>query len=229
MNYFETTLLALNTIKDKDDDILTLFSFGSFVTNETSWKNYKETRVFDNGDFILSKFNLENINPDIDLLCVSNNPEKTKKIIDKHIKDVTNHFVTINVVSKEVFEKELSSSTPNAIKRIILFRELLVIKGQKYIDDLRENNKRYENRLDKVFQDEFDFRKNYLKLFAQNNVKTIIVSKMEYEKLFPNMLKFIEKGIEAGFPENRLKLVYPGPMGLKAEIDISQVELKDII
>ena len=43
------------------------------------------------------------------------------------------------------------------------------------------------------------------------------------------MLKFIEGEVDAGFPENRLKLVYPEPMKLKSEIDISDSKLKDII
>lgn len=229
MNYFEEILLALNNIKDKDENMLAFFSFGSFVTKETFWKNYKEIRVFDSGDFVLSKFNLLNINPDIDLLCVSVNPEKTKEVIDQNIKVVNDYFVTINVVSKEIFENELSSPNPNAIKRILLYRDLLVIKGQKYIDDLKTSYKKYEAEIDSIFQNEFDFRKNYLKLFAKNDVKTLIIKKSEYERLFPNVLKFIEGKLDAGFPVNRLKLVYPGPMELKAEVDLSNIKLKDII
>lgn len=229
MNYFETTFLALNTIINEDSNILALFSFGSFVTNEMSWNNYKEIRVFDNGDFVLSKFNLLNIKPDIDLVCVSENPEKTREVIEKNLKEINNHFVTINVISKGVFEEELSSQEPNAVKRIVSFRELLIIKGQSYLDHIKNENKRYVTDLDKAFQEEFDFRKNYLRLFAKNNIKTLILNKSEYEHLFPNMLQFIEGKIKAGFPKDRLKLVYPGPMNLKAEIDIAKVELKNII
>lgn len=229
MNYCDKTLLILDHIKKSDENMVTCFAFGSFVTKETSLKNYKEIRVFDGQDFLLSKFNLANIYPDIDMLCVSDDVEKTSELFNKNVIDVFGHFVTVNVVSKRVFEKELFSDQPTAIKRILLYRELLIIKGNEYLQKLKTEVVKIESPTDKAFQEEFNFKKEYLRLFAKHNISTMIIAKCDYEKLFPNMLKFITGNLHAGFPEDRKKLVYPEPMGLKARVDLSSIELEDMI
>lgn len=229
MNYCDKTLLILDHIKKSDENMIACFAFGSFVTKETSLKNYKEIRVFDGQDFLLSKFNLANIYPDIDMLCVSYDIEKTSELFNKNISDVFGHFVTVNVVSKKVFEKELFSDQPTAIKRIILYRELLIIKGNEYLQKLKAEVVKIESPTDKAFQEEFNFKKEYLRLFAKYNISTMTIAKSDYEKLFPNMLKFITGSLHAGFPEDRNKLVYPEPMELKARVDLSGVELENLI
>lgn len=229
MNYFDDTLLVLDRIKKNDDNMVACFVFGSFVTKETSLKNYKEIRVFDGPDFILSKFNLVNIYPDMDILCVSNDVDQTSELFNKTITDVFGHFVTVNVVSKKVFENELFSDQPTAIKRIFLYSEILVVKGNEYIQKLKDEVVKIERPIDKYFQEEFNFRKEYLKLFAKYNISTMVVNKYDYEKLFPHVLKFIIGDLHAGFPAVRTKLVYPRPMELKAQVDLSNVELEDLI
>lgn len=229
MNYFEKTLLALNEIKNQDSGMVACFAFGSFVSGNTSVKNYKEIRVFDGKTFVLSKFNLTNIYPDVDIICVSENPEETKKHFDRNITDVFGHFVTVNIISKDVFAADLFSDRPTAPKRIVLYRKLLVIKGQEYLDTMKQEVVKTERPIDKVFQEEFDFRKEYLRLFAKNNVPTVILTRADYEQLFPHMLQFINGNLDGGFPKDRIKLVYPSPMQLKAEVDLSVVPLTDII
>lgn len=229
MSYYEKTLLSLDNIKKSDKNILALFAFGSFVTEETSTKNYKEIRVFDKGEYILSKFNLINIFPDIDMICVSENPEETKTFFEKEITDVFGHYVTVNVMSKDVFQKEILSEKPTAVKRIILYRKLMIIKGQEFVDTMRNEALKAESTNDSLFQDEFVFRKNYLRMFAHNNVGSFILTKEDHQKLFPNFLKFIQGQVSGGFPKDRLKLVFPEPMDLKAEVDLSELDLKNII
>jgi len=96
MNYSDKTLLVLDQIKKQDDSIVACFAFGSFVTEETSSKNYREVRIFDGTEFIMSKFNLTNIYPDIDIICISNNPEKTAKLFDKNFDNVLEKTIEFN-------------------------------------------------------------------------------------------------------------------------------------
>ncbi len=229
MNYSDKTLLALDQVKKQDENMIACFAFGSFVTEETSPKNYREIRIFDGDNFIISKFNLTNIYPDIDIICVSSDPEKTSSLFNQNINDVFGHFVTINVVSQKIFEQELFLNQPSAIKRILLYRELLIVKGEEYLQKIKTEVEKIASPLDLVFQKEFNFRKEYLKLFSKYSIDTIIFSKNDYEHLFPNIYQFIIGNLYGGFPEDRIKLVYPKTMNLKAKLDISKVESLEII
>jgi len=229
MNYYDKTLVKLNEIKREDADMVACFAFGSFVTEETSLKTYKEIRVFDRGAFLLSKFNLINLFPDINLICISNNPQSSAEIFNKHITDVFGHFVTINIVTKEVFRKEAFSHAPAAFKRILLYQKLLVIKGEEYVNLLKKEVAKIETPLDKAFEEEFGFRKDYLKLFAKHNIQSLTLDLTDYEHKFPNILKFIDGTLHGGYPKDRIKLVFPEPMHLKAEVDLSNTELHDVI
>jgi len=229
MNYYDKTLLALDRVKKQDSDMVACFAFGSFVSGETSLKHYKEIRVFDGSNLVMSKFNLMNIYPDIDMLCISNNPDQTKVYLDQNITDVFGHYVTINVVSPKVFERELFSNQPGAIKRIVLYRKLIVVKGDEYIQKVKAEVKKIETPIDSEFQQEFNFKKEYLNLFAKYNVATFTIGREDYEKLFPNIYKFITGKLQGGFPEDRIKLVYPEVKNLKSEINLSSVDSKEII
>ncbi len=229
MNYYDKTLLILDQIKKNDANMISCFVFGSFVTKETSLKNYKEIRVFDGPNFLLSKFNLANIYPDIDMLCVSSDTIKTKEIFNKKMIDIFGHHVTVNVISQKVFESELFSNQPTAVKRILMYRELLIIKGNEYLKKLKDETMKIESPRDRAFQEEYNFKKEYMRLFAKYNVETITIYKNDYEKLFPNILKFITGDLHAGFPSERIKLVYPEPMNLKAKVDLSDIKLEELI
>ena len=225
----EKELVILNNIRKKDKCILTFFAFGSFVTNQTTSQNYKEIRVFDDNKFLFSRFKLSNTKRDIDVLCVSSNPEKTEGIVRSNSKSHTSYFLTINVISKEVFEREVFSNEPKAIRLILLFRELLVIKGKKYINSLKEELKNTYRPIDKIFQDEYDFRKDYQKLFSKYNVDSFSISRDMYEELFPNFLRFITGKMKGGFPEERIKIVLPEPVNLKNKINIASSNLETLL
>lgn len=80
-----------------------------------------------------------------------------------------------------------------------------------------------------MFQKEFNFRKEYLKLFSKYDISSVIITKNDYEYLFPSIYKFITGVLHAGFPADRIKLIYPKSMNLKAQIDISAVSTIEII
>lgn len=229
MNYSDKTLLVLDQIKKQDDSILACFAFGSFVTEETSPKNYREIRIFDGSDFIMSKFNLTNIYPDIDIICISSNPDKTAKLFNKNFNDVFAHFVTINIMNQEVFEREVFSREPAAIKRILLYRKLLVVKGEDYLEKIKKEVEKIESSIDLIFQKEFNFRKEYFRLFSKYDVNSVTITKNDYKHLFPNIYKYITGVLHAGFPEDRIKLIYPKSMNLKAKLDISESNIIEII
>lgn len=222
-------LTILDNIRKNDPYITTFFIHGSFVTNKTSSRNYKETRVFDDGSFVLSKFELLAINPDIDIVYVSEEPDKSLEIINQQINEFDKYFLTINLMSKETFEADVFSSNPKALKLILIYRELTIIKGKDYIDTVKEKVKEIVRPLDAQLQEEYDFKKDYLRLFAKYNVEKFLIERKQYEELFPTFYKFITGNLKGGFPPNRHKLVYPGPMKLKAEIDIHDCKEKELI
>lgn len=225
----EKALIILNNIRKTDSDILALFVFGSFVSHQTSSQNYKEIRVFDHDEYLFSRFKLICVKPDIDVLCISNNPKKTEKIIRKCASLQETYFLTINIMSKDIFEREIFSDQPKAIKLILLFRELLIIKGKEYLDSLKKQIININRPIDKIFQDEYDFRKDYQKLFAKYKIDSFSISREKHEKLFPNFLKFITGQMDCGFPDERIKVVLPKPANLKNKIDISDSNLETLL
>lgn len=220
-------LQILDNIRRKDKNIIAVFIHGSFVSSTTSSKNYQEVRVFDGNKFLFSKFNLLNIHPDIDVIYVSRDPEQSKIIIDEESKNLAEgYFLTINLMTKEIFEREAVTEEPRAIKMILQYRELVVIKGKDYIEEIKLKAKDKVQLLDRQFQDEFDCRKSMLKAFAKYDRKEIVLYKEQYESFFPLFYQMLTGKLNIGFPEDRYKLVYPGPMNLKLTLDIQKTEVK---
>lgn len=218
--YLKEILSELTKISREDSNILCLFVHGSVVYKTVTYKNYQEIMLFEDHNFLGSVFRLQKINPDIDMVCVSADPEKTNGIILDRFKKVNSFFLTMNIMTPDVFEREVSSESPNAIKRILAKRRLSIIKSAEYVSRFRKIAKENLSKLDINFQKEYEFRKEYLKLHIRNDKESFIMPLREYERLFPLFTKFIKGELSAGFPPNRIKLVLPKPMNLKAKLDI---------
>jgi hypothetical protein len=145
------------------------------------------------------------------------------------MKEVSGHHATVHLVTKDMFEQDLFSTEPCAIKRIILYRELLTIQGSEYIRDLKKKAKEFETELDKTFQKELLFKEEYLHLFSKNDITSFRFEYTDYKSLFPNIYKFITKEFHAGFPKGRTKLVYPQSMQLKLKFDIGRERAEEIL
>lgn len=228
MNSRDKLLLIINGILKLDMGAVAVIVFGSFVRGNSLPKSYREVRVFDGSEYISSEFILKDIAPDIDIVFVTNDPQKTTFLINKAHPTIVQKFITLNIVSQETFENEVLSQSPSALKRIMLYRELLIPHGEKYINNLRVQVKKQETESDIIFQKEFDLRKEYLQKYAKENVQQLTLSKEEHEKLFPNFLKFIIGKLHAGFPKKRIKLVYPRKMELKVIVDRSSGVVREI-
>lgn len=228
MNSHDKLFSVLNGILRVDMEVVAIIVFGSFVTGNSMPKSYREVRVFDGPEYLSSEFTLKDIASDIDVVFVTSNPQKTASLINDDPPLVDHKFITINVVSQEIFEKEALFTSPSALKRILLYRNLLIPHGEDYIRSLRDKVKKQETETDRIFQEEFDLRKEYLQRYARRGVQRLTLSKEEHEKLFPNFLKFIVGELHAGFPKDRIKLVYPRAMELKAIADCSTGVVKEV-
>lgn len=221
-------LLILNNIRKKDKNTIAFFIHGSFVTNKTSNRNYKELRVFDGDKFLFSKFELTNTNPDIDIVYVSSNVEESNRIINEEISLFDDYFITINLMSKQEFEEDALSQDPKALKLILLYKILCVVKGTEYIESIRELVQLEENPIDRKLQNDYDFRKDFLRLHAKYDKKKVILDAGLYKEMFPLFYKFIIGELKGGFPKNRYKLVFPKPMDLKAEVNLKEIEITQL-
>jgi len=138
------------------------------------------------------------------------------------------YYFTINIITPEVFESKVFSSDPKALRRIMIFRELLIIKGKDYLEEVKARVVKTITPMDTGFQNEFDFRKDYLKLFAKYDVEEILLNTSEYSKLFPLFYQFISGKISAGFPELRHKYVCPETMKTKYILDIEKASMVEL-
>ena len=136
--------------------------------------------------------------------------------------------ILAKIVHQDTVLNEALSRSPSALKRILLYRELLILYGEDYINSLQFQVKEQETESDLIFQKEFDLRKEYLQRHAKENIRQFTLSREEHEKMFPNFLKFIVGKLQAGFPKDRIKLVYPQPMELKAIVDRSSGIVREI-
>jgi hypothetical protein len=224
--YLKELLNNLTKICKNDPDILCLFIHGSIVYKTVATKNYTEIMLLEGKTPLGSIFRLQKLNPDIDMVCISNNPEKTHDLFVEHFKRVDNFFLTANIMSPKTFKREASSLEPTAIKRILAKRKLFVVKNWDLLSTMKKIAKKNLTKVDINFQKEYQFRKEFLKLHIRNNVDSFILSIREYERLFPLYAKFERGEIFAGFPPDRIKLVLPRPMNLKAKLDIVNYTIK---
>jgi len=228
MNSRDKLFSIFSEILKIDKEAVATIVFGSFVSGNPLPKSYREVRIFDGSEYISSEFILKDIVSDIDMVFVTNNPQKTVSIINEIHPVIDQNFITINVMSQKIFENEALSRSPSALKRILLYRELLILYGEDYINSLQFQVKEQETESDLIFQKEFDLRKEYLQRHAKENIRQFTLSREEHEKMFPNFLKFIVGKLQAGFPKDRIKLVYPQPMELKAIVDRSSGIVREI-
>lgn len=225
MKSYDKILANLYNKACEDVNILTFFVHGSTVHGNTTVKSYQEIRIFEGKKFLTSIFRLKEMMPDIDIVCVSKNVKKTKEIIEKELKNFDEYFITINLMSQEVFERDVFSDIPKALKLVVGLKEHNVILGEEYLNEVKKKASKKLKKWDKDFQKEFDFRKEFLKLHIRNDKETFMLSDYEYTRLFPLFSRFIKGEIDHGFPQEREKLVFPKSMDLKAVIDIEKENL----
>lgn len=169
-----------------------------------------------------SLFILRRISSDIDMLCVSNNIIDTeKRLMQSGLNTIDNKFITINLIAPEIFEREIMSDSPKAIKRIVAFKNCTILKGNRFFKKYQVTALTKISQQDILFQQEFDARKEYLRNLIVKNKDFFILNSSEYSTLFPYFVQFLKGEVDGGFPKERKKVVFPGPMRLKMALDIS--------
>ena len=202
------------------------FIHGSYVYNNSTFNcsSYKETQYFKGDKYRESQFTLKNQPPDVDIVVVAKNPIEFKSLLMDYLKEANvlenlNYFLTINVMTNDVFLRDLQSPDPTAIKRIIKFRQIIPFGDVKLLSTLISNIDIFVTDLDYVVQHEYDERKEYLKKSFSDKKETFKFTETDYKKMFPAYFQYVLLGKSAGFPEEREKVVLPHSMDLKEKID----------
>lgn len=207
-----------------NSNVIFAFIHGSFIyKEELPGATYRDTRVFNhNNEFVESRFDLVLQSPDLDAVVCVKDPDKFKLDINKFKLRLLNYFLTINVVSHSVLNEEIIKSTPTAMKTILAFRGTLDYGDINRLKRAKSIATNSITDLDRKFQEQYDKRKMIYGENLLKGVESFIITREEYSKDFPLLLKSYEGRLEAAFPKKRLKLVYPHDMGLKRQIILGQ-------
>lgn len=202
------------------------FIHGSYVSarNGLVCSAYKERMYYEDGEYISSTFYLKNQPPDVDIVLIASDPCKFKSLLNDYIfknniLQELNYFLTLNVMSEEIFMNEVTSYNPTAIKRILKYREILIFGEGSLLAVAKDEANKFITDIDKGVQDDYDSRKSLLKNKLKLGVKKFNLSRLDYLDKFPNYFEQVMIKKKAGFPEKREKIVFPRPMDLKEYID----------
>ena len=219
-----------STLVTGDQFAKAFFIHGSYVTKEASNDNYKEYRFYKSSEFLFSYFELQDMNPDIDLIYVSTNLKESELLIKKFFQsnNIGGHFITINLVLDSVFYNEVTSTSPTAMKRILQFRPLEIIQGDDFLSEMRQLALSKKTQVDTALQDSYEMRKKYLRTSAQQKKKCVLLDLKEYRERFSMFCSFMLGEIDGGFPKNRVKLVFPKEMDLKAIVKLDECILEHL-
>lgn len=217
--------LVKDLCENKKFDVMFGFIHGSYVyKNEFLKATYSETMYFSNGIYEKSIFDIKRQSPDVDVVIIVADPNLFFKrindyIFKKNFVSIFNYFLTINVVSVNVFTQDIKTINPTALKRILRFRNILPFGDIKELKKFIKEAISFTSDLDYILQEEYDNRKQYLDLNLKKNVSQFELTESKYASLFRNYVKYILKSEIGGFPKDREKLVFPKPMGLKNKVD----------
>jgi hypothetical protein len=222
MNYSEEILKAFDDIRKQDNKITCFFIHEPKNNDVKNKKHFQEKMYFSDNTFIFSKFSLIKSFHQIHSVIITEDQENTEKIITKALDHLDLPItVTINLLSKEIFERNVFTQYPKAMKTITVFNKLTVIKGRDYISQIIEDAQEgYISKLDKDFQRELNTKASMLESFAEYKRNSIIIYSFQYEELFPYIYESITHSEKYGFPQNRRKLVFPRDMKLKEKVII---------
>lgn len=222
MNYSERILKTFDDIR-KEDKGITCFFIHEPENNGTKNKKYfQEKLYFSDNTFMFSKFSLIKSFQQIHAVIITEDADNTEETIkesfDKLEYPIT---ITINLLSKQTFERNVFTQYPKAMKTITVFNKLTVIKGREYISKIIEDAKdSYISKLDEDFQKELNTKASMLESFAQYKRNSIIIYSFQYKELFPYIYESITHSEKYGFPQERKKLVFPEDKRLKENIII---------
>jgi hypothetical protein len=228
-NYTDT-LNKIKEISKLDKNCVLAFAHGSSIGPNTHEKSIYEIRIFKKNNFKGSVFGFKKMQSDIDCIWITKNSISSKNHINSHLHSYKNNIpVTINIVDFETFLCELKNPAPKALKHVFLVKKLYFLKnplsGFFYRLKYRNNIKSK----DLEFIKEFAYRKRVIRYLLEKDLNCeIFLDIVEQNKLFPSFTSFLKGELQHSFPRDRIKLVFPKPMGLKHHYDIETKELKEL-
>jgi len=219
----------LKNLISMDEEIISIIIHGSYIERKTKIINFKEIRIFNQSVFLGSIFIKQMNAPDIDVMCISKNIQKTAQIVSDHSTKWDNELsLTMNIMSQSVFENSIFIESPSAIKRILALRPCEILEGEQYFFEQKELALNQIKDVDVNFQDEFSRRKEFIRSVDEKNIDIFTLSANQYSRKYPLFVDFISGKLNAGFPTNRIKLVLPNSVPMKFKLDISNWELDSI-
>ena len=215
----------------KDPNVLCFFIHGSFVTGHISKYAYRDERYFLDEKYRFSLIKQVKAFCDVDCFVISKDGKGTKKMLEGLKVNSPGVYITFNIIDKDTFFSEIFQDGTRALKRILLFKPLIILKGQKLIDEAKEKLSkipRFDFDSNKKYQQEFDTRKKFFGFLGENGVTKIKINRDFFDSLCPAYTKFVAGEIDTGFPSKRFKVVLPRSMRLKAHIDLETLSVKEL-
>jgi len=235
MTDFATTkkyiLELLNKASAEEKSIQSFFIHGSFVTGTTSKQAYRDERYYLHNKYLFSVIKRVDASYDVDCIAISSDPEATKNYFNDLAFNFDGIFLTINVITKDTFTNELLRAGTNAIRRILLFKTIDILKGEDIILEGKQALKSISQQdylENESYQQEFSTKKKLLTIIGEQGINEIRIDKDFFSQFCPIITKEISEGTNTGFPMNRTKVVLPKPMYLKARIDMDTLSTRNL-
>lgn len=215
----------MNNVADDNKNSGLVFGFihGSAVYSREGVMRgtYKEVRVFKAGtdELQYSEFQAKLQEPDVDIVVVVKDREKFMKYFKTfevdHSLSKINYFLTINSITEDVLNEEITSPEATAIKRILSLREVWGFGDFNKLEAAKVKARVSTKPYDVDFQNEYNERKKMLKEKLREGVESFKLEAENYKRLYPLYFAQIWSDTAAGFPKERDKIVLPRPMDLK--------------
>jgi hypothetical protein len=222
------TLANLSDL-DKRNVILTVLH-GSYLYEDNRDLpdiSYIDTRVYIKNKILRSEFKQIKIDPDVDILMIVKDKDKSKDVIDTFLIDNNicknmSYCMTINVVDLATAVQEIKKEGTSAIKTILTISPHKFIYKNELGDDLLNIAKRYITLDDKQLIKEYYERKTLIRSHARSNIRKFIIDRREYKEDYPLLMKHYEGKYYSGFPQKREKIELPKKIILKQRLDLDK-------
>lgn len=202
-----------------------LYSGAQGLPNST----YIDTRVYDRGRFIESRLDLVAMQPDVDIVIITEDENFKQKFEEFSVKESLisklNYNITLNVVSEKIVKEEIIRKGTSALKTIFNLRDHKVYGNNQLFNTLAKLANKYTTSIDQSFLDQYYHRKTIIRQNAWDSIDEFTISREVYSKDFPLLLNHFEGTYYSGFPKNRIKIELPFEVVLKKRLDLDKNNL----
>ncbi len=206
----------------------TAFVHGSWASGNEKPDSYQEQMYFHDGKLWFSIFRLLSMPADVDIIITARRPNDLLAELEKTAKRFLNddYFLTANIISPDEYDRVVRSVDAMAPKRLLVVRELMILKGEEAIARLKAEAKQHYGELDDATQTEYDNKKQVMRQLREARSDKYVLTREDYQQTYPHLLEELEGARKGGFSIKRTKYVFPRSMDLKYRVDIETYKEK---